>query len=449
MTGRAAALSRKSSQDVVIVGAGFSGLAAAYELTRLGLKPTLIEAASDPGGLAGSFRVGDTRLERFYHHWFTNDRHLMELVAELGLTDQLIKRPVGTGLYYANSLFRLSSPIDVLKFRALSLSGRIRLGMLPLVARATRKWQNLDAVPAATWLRRVCGREVYQIVWEPLLRAKFGVHAECVSAAWFWSKLRLRGASRDRAGHEQLVYFKGGFAALADAIVHEIEARGGRVIKGAPVTALTSREGRVTGVTVGDTDYHADAVMLTTPLPVAAGLMTGLVTDDYIGGLNKIRYLANRCIVLELDRSLSGLYWINVNDPQFPFVGVIEHTNFASAADYGDSHIVYLSRYCAQTDPFLSMSDNEAVEFTTTHLKRMFPAFDPKMIRAAHSWQTPWAQPVVETGYAKLVPSHETPLAGVYLATMAQVYPEDRGTNYAIRDGRKVAGLVSRALLAG
>ncbi len=430
----------------MVVGAGFTGLAAAQDLARRGLRPTLIEADPEPGGLAGSFRVGDTRLERFYHHWFTSDRHMMNLVAGLGLSDQLITRPVGTGLYYANSLFRLSSPLDVLTFRALSLAGRVRLGMLPLVALATRRWQDLDDIAAATWLRRACGEEVYRVVWEPLLRGKFGVHADSVSAAWFWSKLRLRGASRGRAGHEQLVYFRGGFATLADAIVRDIEAAGGRVITGAPVTALAASGGRVTGVTAGGAHYPADAVIITTPLPEAAGLLSGLVPDHYIRRLNRIRYLANRCIILELDRSLSSLYWINVNDPKFPFVGVIEHTNFARAADYGGRHIVYLSRYCAHNDPFLALSLEDAVAFTTEHLKRMFPSFDPGMICAVHSWQTPWAQPIVETGYAKLVPSHETPLAGVFLATMAQVYPEDRGTNYAVRDGRKVASLVARDL---
>ena len=182
----------RKSQEIIVVGAGFTGLAAARELARRGLRPTLIEAMTEPGGLAGAFRVGETRLERFYHHWFTSDRHLMDLVAELGLTDQLLVKPVGTGLYYANSLFRLSSPADVLQFRALSFVGRIRLGLLPFVARATTRWEDLDDETAAAWLRRVCGNEVYRVVWEPLLRGKFGVHAELVSAAWFWSKLRLQ-----------------------------------------------------------------------------------------------------------------------------------------------------------------------------------------------------------------------------------------------------------------
>jgi protoporphyrinogen oxidase len=137
-------MEKGSAHDIVVIGAGFTGLAAAYELAGRGLRPILIEAAPEAGGLAGTFSVCGGRLERFYHHWFTSDRHLMTLIAELGLADRLRFRPVGTGFYYAHSLFRLSSPLDVLKFRALSPLGRVRLGLLPLIARLNSSWQQLD-----------------------------------------------------------------------------------------------------------------------------------------------------------------------------------------------------------------------------------------------------------------------------------------------------------------
>jgi len=431
---------------VAIVGAGFTGLAAGYELAKRRLCPTILEAEPEAGGLAGTFCVGKTRLERFYHHWYTNDRFLMELAAELGLRDCLVYQRVRTGIYYANSLFRLSSPLDVLRFQPLSLLDRLRLGRVVLAARSIRCWQDLDDKPAAIWLRQICGDEAYRIVWEPLLRGKFGTYANRISAAWFWSKFRLRGSSRGRDGREQLVYCKGGFATLADAMVSRIEAVGGRVITGSPVTALSTANGRITSVSAGDQDYPVDAVMLTTPLPIAAKLLTGHVPQNYCEKLARIRFLANRCLILELDRALSDLYWINVNDPSFPFVGVIEHTNFAGDEAYGQRHIVYLSRYCAADDPFLSLTNQEALAFAFPYLKRMFPALEPHMILKTHSWQADFAQPLVEVGYSKLVPPHTTPIEGVYLATMAQVYPEDRGTNYAIRDGRKVAAAIARSL---
>jgi protoporphyrinogen oxidase len=430
---------------IVIVGGGFTGLAAAYELAQRDLSPTIIEQDNELGGLAGTFAIGGSRVERFYHHWFMSDRHVMDLVAELGLGDHLIPRPVGTGTFYANSLFRLSSPLDLLKFKPLSLIDRLRLGMLVPAARSIRTWQELDDRPAAAWLRETCGDTVYRVVWEPLLRGKFGEHAETVSAAWFWSKLRLRGGSRSRDGREQLVYFKGGFAVLADEMARTVAAAGGRVVTGTKVTAIETAQERIRGVHAGGSFYPADAVILTTPLPEAARLLSGVAPGAFVRSLQRIRFLANRCLVLELDRSLSELYWINVNDPSFPFVGAIEHTNFADPASYGGRHIVYLSRYCAPGDPFLELDLAEATAFTLPHLARMFPSFDPAMILRAHSWQADYAQPIVEVGYSKLVPGHETPIRGLYLATMAQVYPEDRGTNYAIRDGRKVAGLMAQS----
>jgi protoporphyrinogen oxidase len=438
-----AGVGAEDGSKFVVVGAGFTGLAAAYDLARRGLKPTLIEAEDEAGGLAGTFRVGETRLERFYHHWFTSDRHLTNFVAELGLSNRLAFREVNTGLYYANSLFRLSSPLDVLKFRALSPGGRIRLGLLPIVARLIRSWEELDDQTAAEWLKRICGREVFDLVWQPLLRGKFGTHADEISAAWFWSKLRLRGGSRDRKGHERLIYCDGGFAVVIDAALDAIAKAGGRIVLGEKATALAARAGRITGVVTDRATYPADGVIITTALPPAAELLQSVLPDAAVQKLRRIDYLANRCMVLELDRALSSLYWINVNDPGFPFVGVIEHTNFADAAAYGGRHLVYLSRYCAQDDAFLALDLAAATVYATDALVRMFPDFRPAMVRAAHSWQAAWAQPIVTRGYRKLIPPHETPLAGLYLATMAQVYPEDRGTNYAIRDGRKIAALLA------
>jgi protoporphyrinogen oxidase len=403
------ASSKPPQPRIVIVGAGFTGLAAGYELATRNLPATVIEAEPEPGGLAGTFQIGDTRLERFYHHWFTNDRDLMELAAELGLSGSLIMRHARTGMYYANSLFRLSSPLDLLRFTPLSLLGRLRLGMVLPAAKSVRRWQDLDDVTAAVWLRRVCGEEAYRVVWEPLLRGKFGAYAERISAAWFWSKFRLRGSSRGRDGREQLVYCQGGFATVANAMVRRIEAAGGRVITGSPVTALETSGNRIAGVATADAVHPADAVIVTTPLPVAARLLSGHVPSSYCADLARIRFLANRCLVLDLDRPLSDLY-------------------------------------CAPGDPFLSLSDEDALAFALPHLRRMFPALEPQMVRKAHSWQAEWAQPLVEVGYGRLIPPHETPLTGAYLATMAQVYPEDRGTNYAIRDGRKVAAMLARAL---
>jgi protoporphyrinogen oxidase len=149
------------------------------------------------------------------------------------------------------------------------------------------------------------------------------------------------------------------------------------------------------------------------------------------------------CLVLRLSRSLSKTYWLNVNDPGFPFVGVIEHTNFDSPDNYCGSHIVYLSRYLAVEDPVWAFADKEYFDFAMTHLKKMFPKIDVSWVVDYKVWRSEFAQPVTEKNYSDYVPGRKTPFNNGIISTMAQIYPEDRGTNYAIRDGRSAAEYIA------
>src|SRR5690606_9531217 len=130
------------------------------------------------GGLAAAFTVGGQKLDRFYHHWFTNDAAVMDLIAELGLGDHVEISPTNTGMYYANHFFRLSTPWDLLNFKPLSFVDRIRLGLLALRARRVSNWRELENKTARDWLRELGGDAVYRVVWEPLLKGKFGVYAD-------------------------------------------------------------------------------------------------------------------------------------------------------------------------------------------------------------------------------------------------------------------------------
>ena len=184
-----------SRPHVAVIGGGFCGLAAAWELGRRGVRATVLEHDAEIGGLAGGFVAGGARLEKFYHHWFTSDVHVMELIAALGRSAELVSRPTRTGTYYAHDFFKLSTPLDLLRFSPLPFPDRLRLGLLALRARRVRDWRALEDRTAADWLREMGGERVWRVVWEPLLRGKFGDLAEEVAAVWFWNKLKLRAAA--------------------------------------------------------------------------------------------------------------------------------------------------------------------------------------------------------------------------------------------------------------
>ena len=423
--------------DVVVVGGGFTGLAAAFEMAKSGLSVTVLEAESEIGGLAAAFDVGGEKLDRFYHHWFTNDVAVMELIRELGLTERVVINPTNTGVYYANNFFRLSTPWDLLNFTPLGLVDRIRLGLLALRARRVRDWMELEDKSAREWLRELGGDNVYRVVWEPLLKGKFGPYAETVSAVWFWNKLKLRGGSRGKGGEERLAYFRGGFIALAHALADEVRRLGGRIVVDAPATSIRPADGGWIATTPQG-DHVGRKILATTALPITANLIKDWAEPAYRQSLERINYIGNVCLVLELDRSLSGTYWLNVNDPDFPFVGVIEHTNFERPETYGGRHIVYLSKYLPHTDAVYSMNGDEFLEYAFPYLKKMFPRLERDWIKAHHLWRARWSQPVVEQRYSRMIPAEEGLRPGMYLCSMAQIYPEDRGTNYAFRAGRKV-----------
>jgi protoporphyrinogen oxidase len=434
---------------VDVVGAGISGLATAWYLDRaLGRDAVRIrvwERDEQPGGLAGSFSTPGFSVEKFYHHLFRRDVALQELIAEVGLGQDLVWRPALTGAYYVNQPYRLSSPLDLLRFRALPLLDRIRLGLMVVHARTVRDWRALDDQTAFEYVRRVAGERVLKVVWEPLLHGKFGPHAPEVSAAWLWCKLVDRGGSRDRRGRETLGYLRGGLGRLFDRLVEGLRARGHQVSLGVPVVALHGDGAGIRAVeTAGGT--------LETSLVVGAGQLPDLVellpegARETAEELSRIDFLGNVCLVLELERSLSDFYWTNVTDPESPFVGIIEQTRWADAADFGGRHVAYVSAYVPPGDPRMSMSADELFASYLPWIRRIFPAFGPRDVVSRHLWRARYAQPIVRVGYRDLVPDVATGIPNFFVCTMAQIYPHDRQVSNGVELARRTAEHAVRAL---
>jgi len=429
--------------QVAIVGAGVTGMSIADTLSERGIECTLYEREDRVGGLAGSFAVNGVYLEKFYHHLFTSDTAMAALIERLGLGDKLQWLPT-TNSYYANRFYRLSTPLDLLRFTHISLIDRIRLGLLYLRTRFVSDWRALEAITARDWLVAMAGEGVYRGVWEPMLRGKFGRYADQVAAVWIWNKLKLRGSSRGKGQEERLGYLEGGFGQAIDAWERELRGRGVRFALGTPVDEVRIEScgdadcPTATGVVAEGRFHAADRVLVTTAPEVFADLAPCL-PDAYRESLKAITYLANVCLVMRLDRSLSDAYWLNVGDPSIPFTGVIEHTNMQRPETYGGAHLAYLSRYLDPEDPYYRMSADELLDAYLPHLQRMFKGFERSWVLEAWAWRERYTQPVIGLHYSELKPPFRTPVDHLWLSSMAQVYPEDRGMNYAVVYGRQAA----------
>lgn len=427
---------------VGIIGGGATGLAAGYYLSPEH-EVVIFEAAPVPGGLVRSEPVGEGRVEEFYHLLLPSDQDLVRLIGELGLSSDLLWHTPSSSIYIGGKLYPFTSPRDILSFPELSLSRRLALGLMVYRARWRKDWRSLDRISAREWVIRQAGRGVYDKVWAPLLHSKFDRDADRVSAAWLWNKFKLRGTSKNKTMSSELVgYLEGSFTRIYDRLGEKIRAAGGEIRCGSRVEALKILPGGGLEIAVPGDPERFDAIIAAVAPAELARICPDL-PEDYRLRLEKVKYKANLCFRLELSRGLSPYYWILAADDSLPFVAVIEHTNFASLPG-SDSRLVYLSRYLDPDDNLFSASDREIEELFISALKRMFPDLADGEIKSSALFRARYAQPVTSVGYLDLLPPPVTPVPGLYLASMAQIYPQDRGQSYAVKIAQEVSGLVGR-----
>jgi protoporphyrinogen oxidase len=307
-------------------------------------------------------------------------------------------------------------------------------------------WQRLESVTAHDWILRTMGQEIYDKVWGPLLRGKFGELADQVSMTWLWGKIKVRGSSRQGAtAKEKLAYPLGSFETITRALVDRLEAGGGDLRLNREVVGLATDpqdDRRVTGVITQKETIPFDAVIATVPgynlLEIAPPTLEGAYADL----LRSVRYQAALVLLMVSKQSMSRIYWMNIADRTMPFVGVIEHTNYVPPSEYQGRHLLYVSNYLERDDPRLGMQASELFEFYLPHLKRINPAFDASWIEKTIVLRAEAGQPVITCNYSQRIPDHRTPLEGLYLANTLQIYPEDRGTNYSVRLGQTISQIV-------
>ncbi|MBI2934840.1 MAG: NAD(P)/FAD-dependent oxidoreductase [Chloroflexi bacterium] len=426
---------------VAIVGGGIAGLTAAFDLCQRGHEVTVFEKEKDLGGELGVFEVGGQPLEKFYHHIFRGDRVAIELIEQVGLGARLEWLPSKMAFYHEGRIYPFVTPLDLLRFKPLRFIDRLRLGIAGLYLQRLRDWQKLESTTAREWIIKNTSQRTYDVVWGPLLRSKFGERAAEISMAWFWGRIYVRMGSRGKGmSQEVLGYLRGSFGQLIDRLAGGIRNNGGQVVVSSPVRRIIVTNGKVAGVETLAGGFPCDLAIVTTSSDTFADIAPDLPMD-YRAKLRSFVYQAAQCLVLVLDRPLISTYWLNVADEAIPFLAVVEHTNLVSAEDYHGKHIIFLPQYLSRASPWLAMTRGELLERFQPYLNRFNPEFSPLWVEKSFLFRDMAAQPVIPVNYSRLILPHRTPVSGLFLANTTQIYPEDRGINYSIRLGHKVASL--------
>jgi protoporphyrinogen oxidase len=438
---------------VGIIGAGAAGLAAAYDLTSKGHKVIVYESAPFIGGQASTIPVGGGRLERGYHHLFTNDTAIIDLMHDLGIDGELKWYPSKVGTYTSGKVYKTTTPLDLLRLGAIPILDRIKLGLFAMKVKRIKDWRSLEGQTADHWLREHLGGMAYEKVWVPLLKGKFGDFHNQIGMPWFWSKIQTRFASRQGIRQrEMLGYPNGSFDTIFDRLQRVIENVNGKILVSTPVKKIEVNDGVAVALIArpdggAETRQEFDCILSTVPSFSFPDLVD--LPDKYLVRLRNVHYLAAVVVILEMSRPLTDIYWMNIADPDIPFLGLIEHTNMLPREWYGDNHILYLTNYIDRSEPMFKMTKNDLLNLYLPHLANFNPEFDNSWITDVHYNSVNAAQPVIGTNYSQTIPDHRTPVRRLYLANTTQIYPEDRGTNYSVRMGRTLASTIMKDGLAG
>ncbi len=420
--------------NIAIIGGGFAGLTAAHDLLKAGQQVTVFESAPQVGGLASGFKAQgwEWPLERFYHHIFKTDKKIIALADAIDIAHLIFwNRPTTAYFYAHDDIHAFDSPLAVLTFPHLPFVDRLRVGIAAAVLKLRRDWQRLEHETAEQYLLRWMGRRAYDQLWEPLLVGKFGPYAKEVNAAWIWARIK----SRTR----QLGYIKGGFQALADTLAAHIKQYGGMIHTGCPIRRV-ERSGHQWMVQADGEEQAFDRVIVASSPGVLAKLVPAL-PEAYLCELQTLKSLGAVVLVVALDQQLlaNGVYWLNLSKHQFPFLALVEHTNMIAPHHYGGDRLVYCGDYLPADHRYFKLQTEDVQQEWLAALPQVNPQFQQSWVKQSWLFRESYAQPVVPVDHLRNIPALCTPLRGLYFASMSQVYPWDRGTNFAVELGHRVA----------
>lgn len=425
-----------------IIGAGFTGLSAGYQLAKRGHEVIIFEKDNKPGGLAVGYKEKkwEWTLEKHYHHWFTNDTSVLSLAREIN-HPVYTKKPQ-TNWFVHDKIYKFVSLKAALTFPLLTPLQRVRqLGVLGLL-RLNPFWKPLERYKTNEVMPKLMGEKTYTLLWKSILKNKFGTYADNISLAWFWARIKKRTQS--------LSYPEGGFLTFAQHLTQEIEKNTSKVLFDTEILQLFENTDKTITITIKKDDPPAggikkevfDKVIVTLPsflfLKIAPQLST-----EYKEKLVKLKGLGATNLVLRLKKPFfpDNTYWLSIADTTSPIMAIVEHTNFMDKKYYNNEHLVYLGNYLKPTDKQFLMDKEKLLELFDPFLQKINPTYREHII-GYELFKAPFAQPIIPTNYSKFIPPFLTPLKNVYLANIEQVYPWDRGTNYAVELGEKIVSII-------
>ena len=410
------------------------GMTLAHRLTQQGHKVTVFESAPELGGLVSSWKMGDVEWDKFYHVILLSDFRTRNILKDIGLEDKIEWVETKTGFYINGKLYSMSDTVEFLKFPTLNLIDKFRLGLTILVASKIKDWKRLEKIPVTTWLRKWSGKNTYEKIWLPLLRAKLGDSYERTSAVFIWATIqRLYGAKKGGLKKEMFGFVRGGYKNVIEAFKNTLLTEGVTIRTSTTVNEVKTGADNKPLIRLADESVESfDEVIVTLPSSIAARLCTGLSPNE-VQRLNAIEYLGVICVAVLLDKSISDFYITNITDSRFPFTGVIEMSALVDKKYLDGNALVYLPKYVTVNEQLFNKSDEEIKDYFIGNFKTMYPWLKDENIKFVGVARAKHVMTVAKLNYSENLPGVTTSVPNVYIINTSQIKDGTLNVNETVR----------------
>jgi protoporphyrinogen oxidase len=417
-----------------IVGGGIMGMTLAHRLAQKGHKVTLFEASPELGGLVSSWKMNNVEWDKFYHVILLSDFRTRNILKEIGLERNIKWVETKTGFYINGKLYSMSDTIEFLKFPTLNLLDKFRLGLTIIVASKIKDWKRLEKIPVTKWLRKWSGKNTFNKIWLPLLRAKLGESYQKTSAVFIWATIqRMYGARRSGLKKEMFGFVEGGYKKVIESFKHTLLNENVIIKTNYTATEVnTSANGKQQINFVNNETEEFDKVIVTLPSAVSAKICTELATIEK-QRLNDVEYLSVICVAVLLNKSISNFYVTNITDSWVPFTGVIEMTALVDKKYLDGNTLVYLPKYVVADDPLFNQSDDEIKAYFINNFKKMYPSVSDENIKFVGVARAKHVITVAKLNYSNFLPDIVTSIPNLYIINTSHIKDGTLNVNETVR----------------
>jgi protoporphyrinogen oxidase len=327
-----------------------------------------------------------------------------------------------TGFYMNGKLYSMSDTVEFLKFPTLNLIDKFRLGLTILAASKIKDWRRLEKIPVTEWLQKWSGKNTYEKIWQPLLRAKLGESYKKTSAVFIWATIqRLYGARKSGLKKEMFGFVRGGYKRVIEEFKTTLLQEGVVIKTNHTVKQITNRADKKPCVILENgSETSFDEVIVTLPSSVASSLCSQLTTAE-TAALNNVEYLGVICMAVLMHKPISNFYITNITDSTVPFTGLIEMSALVDKKYLNGNALLYLPKYVEQNDPLFAKSDEEIKEYFLASLEKMYPGIGKYNIKFAGVARAKHVITVAQLNYSEKLPGIKTSMPGVYIVNTSHI----------------------------